>query len=211
MEKEIRRFRCKQCSQSANVCRSCDRGQVYCSDECRAEARKEQNRRAGEKYRRSAEAREKARLRQRRCRARRSVTQHPATSAASVSIPNTKRGRVDRNPHRDCDFCGGQTRTPREWLSVAGEELLGRLARQARGLLPEWPAVGVLMPNTEDLAQTAITSFLLSPNPEYKTATTFDRMSGILFGFLQNHASNERRKFANQSAVWKSVNRTVGR
>lgn len=52
------------------VCRSCDRGQRYCSERCRAKARREQRRAANRRHQRSEEGRLDHRDRQRQYRGR---------------------------------------------------------------------------------------------------------------------------------------------
>ena len=200
MEEEIRWFRCSCCSKDDKVRRACDKGQVYCSAECAAVARKDQDRPSGKKYRLTSKAREKAKLRQQWCRARaranRAVTQQPGGSPTSVSIPNRPSARSDRNPSTDCDLCTHRARTPREWLEVAGEGLLASLTRKASGLLPRWSAPTCPITDPSDLAQDAVTSMLRCSKPEHLLPITFDQMSGLLFGFLQNHVRNARRKCA---------------
>ena len=64
------------------ICRHCDRGQRYCSDTCRVEARRGQRRRANHRHQRSPEGRLDHRDRQRRYRRRRARV----TDQGSVSI-----------------------------------------------------------------------------------------------------------------------------
>lgn len=52
------------------ICRRCDRGHAYCSDQCRAASRREQRRRARQRHERSPEGRLDHRDRQREYRAR---------------------------------------------------------------------------------------------------------------------------------------------
>lgn len=46
----FRFFSCELCEQEAVICKSCDRGQRYCSKECSKEARRESVRAAGRRY-----------------------------------------------------------------------------------------------------------------------------------------------------------------
>ncbi len=55
------------------LCRSCDRGQQYCSDHCRAKARREQRRTANLRHRKTPEGRLDQRDRQRAYRRRRAA------------------------------------------------------------------------------------------------------------------------------------------
>ncbi len=73
-------FSCCFCAASCVVCRSCDRGQRYCSDKCRAGARRRQVREAAQRYQRTRHGAEKHRRRQRDYRAR--SRPRPAGSAA---------------------------------------------------------------------------------------------------------------------------------
>ncbi len=73
----LRRLFCRGpgCGAIFYICRSCYRGQAYCGDRCRQKARREQLRRATQRYQQSEEARLDHRDRQRdyreRCRLRR--------------------------------------------------------------------------------------------------------------------------------------------
>ena len=94
MAKEVvlRRLTCRwpDCGLVFYICNSCYRGQVYCGDQCRKKARRQQRRRADQRYRRSKEAQLDHRDRQReyreRCRLR-GVTDHTsAGTGRSVKI-----------------------------------------------------------------------------------------------------------------------------
>jgi hypothetical protein len=56
---------CKRCWERFYICHRCYRGQSYCSDSCRYQARRQQLREANRRYRRSIEARLDHRDRQR--------------------------------------------------------------------------------------------------------------------------------------------------
>lgn len=60
----LRVFECLRCRRQMFVCRFCDRGYRYCSDECGTVARKEQTRRSQAAYLRDDEGRETHRLNQ---------------------------------------------------------------------------------------------------------------------------------------------------
>jgi hypothetical protein len=62
--------RAHACGAVFYVCRSCDRGQRYCSGRCRDKARREQRRAANRRHQRSAEGRLDHRDRQREYRRR---------------------------------------------------------------------------------------------------------------------------------------------
>ena len=81
------------------ICNSCFRGHRYCGDICRDKARREQLRRADQRYRRSKEARLDHRDRQRdyreRCRLRR-VTDHTSAGrgrSGNIEATWTETGR----------------------------------------------------------------------------------------------------------------------
>jgi len=61
---------CLRCGATFGVCRSCFRGQRYCSDSCRTQARAEQRRESNRRHQRSPEGRDNHRDRQRDYRKR---------------------------------------------------------------------------------------------------------------------------------------------
>jgi hypothetical protein len=68
------------------ICRSCDRGQQYCSDSCRRLARVKQQREASRRYCQSAEGRFNHRLNQRAYRSRLAQARpRPEATATSVT------------------------------------------------------------------------------------------------------------------------------
>ena len=72
-----RLFRCEHCDRGVSICRSCDRGQRYCSRDCSRQARLKAHREANRRYQATARGRELHRRRQARYRARRqAVTDH---------------------------------------------------------------------------------------------------------------------------------------
>lgn len=80
---------CLRCDGLFGLCRSCDRGQRYCGEACRRQARLEQHRRANRRHQSSVEGRLDHRDRQRayRARLRARVTdprRRPATIRASL-------------------------------------------------------------------------------------------------------------------------------
>ena len=73
MAEKLRPVRCKRCNRLFHLCRSCDRGQSYCSDACREGSRQERVERARRKYARSEKGKQNNRDRQRRFRKRKSL------------------------------------------------------------------------------------------------------------------------------------------
>jgi len=65
----------RECREIFFICRSCDRGQQYCSGSCRQLARAQQRRDASRRYWQSADGRFNHRLNQRAYRHRRAQTQ----------------------------------------------------------------------------------------------------------------------------------------
>jgi hypothetical protein len=76
--------RCRACNAAFVICRSCDRGQCYCSPECRAAARREQRRRANRRHQHSPEGRLDHRDRQREYRKR--CAQRRVTDTSSLAV-----------------------------------------------------------------------------------------------------------------------------
>jgi hypothetical protein len=69
------------------ICSHCDRGQSYCSQACRGEARRRQHRAANQRYQRSPEGQLDHRDRQRAYRERRAATRVTDPSSLSVVSP----------------------------------------------------------------------------------------------------------------------------
>jgi hypothetical protein len=70
----LREARCRHCSRIFYVCRYCDRGQAYCSVECRITRQKTIRQRANRRHQTSREGRRDHADRQRRYRLRKKVT-----------------------------------------------------------------------------------------------------------------------------------------
>jgi len=91
-EHTARLARCPRCEEPFSICKHCDRGHVYCSPRCSAEARSESLRRARRRHRQSPEGRldHRDRERDRRRRQRQESTcvgDHPSAPAdASVTV-----------------------------------------------------------------------------------------------------------------------------
>ncbi len=90
-----RMFVCARCRCQAVVCRSCDRGRIYCGRHCATEARREQQREARRRYQSTDRGRALHVERSRRYRERQRVTDHtcqppdhadlvPATAVAPI-------------------------------------------------------------------------------------------------------------------------------
>ena len=92
------------CSGMFFVCSRCDRGQRYCSRECRTAARRQQQRAASGRYQRTEAGREAHRARQQSYRHRR--CRPHVTHQASESISKPGIARLPQPPR--CSICGCQ-------------------------------------------------------------------------------------------------------
>ena len=100
----LRPRRClnQQCNATFALCRSCDRGQRYCSDHCRKRMRRQQLQSAGRRYQASEDGRKAHRHRQCVYRRRKSGTSVTHQGSASITIsPPTPGGSLTR-----CAICG---------------------------------------------------------------------------------------------------------
>lgn len=91
MAEKLRPVHCKRCDRLFHLCRSCDRGQSYCSPLCRQASRQEILEQARRKYARSEQGKKKNRERQRRFRERNSLKllrlQKTVTDPSSQGAP----------------------------------------------------------------------------------------------------------------------------
>ena len=87
------------CARQVVLCRSCDRGQAYCSKACSARSRSERRREARGRYRRTEKGRETGRRRQRRYRIRQAdLARATARAAASETAAEVPSGDVPETP-----------------------------------------------------------------------------------------------------------------
>lgn len=82
------------------VCRSCDRGQAYCSSDCRAAARRAQKRAANGRHQRSPEGKADHRDRQREYRGRLIALRVTDQGSGGGSDLPTLGGNADEEPKR---------------------------------------------------------------------------------------------------------------
>lgn len=109
-----RLYVCPVCGRVESVCRSCDRGQEYCSAECRRQGRRRCNRAASKRYQATPDGAKKHSDRQRRYRARlkakkASVTHQPLTTDREHSTCGNPRSESVESaaPTRySCSECG---------------------------------------------------------------------------------------------------------
>ena len=85
----FRQRRCRACDAVFVICRPCDRGQRYCSAECRVPALREQRRRANRRHQHSPEGRLDHRDRQRQYRQRCAQLRVTDTSSQVLTLPGT--------------------------------------------------------------------------------------------------------------------------
>jgi hypothetical protein len=98
------------------VCRSCDRGQRYCSDRCRDEARRQQRRAANRRHQCSVEGRLDHRDRQREYRRR----------LVALCVTDQGSGGVSELPTLDSDAAEEDTSRPALCLGVVCCMVCGR-------------------------------------------------------------------------------------
>ncbi len=107
-----RLFNCLRCKRQVFICRSCDRGNVYCHSECSKLARRQSMKEAGCRYQQTRRGRQHNAARQRRYRHRKikKVTHQGSHQKAGEPnlTPGKKPSRKGRplSPYYYCDFCG---------------------------------------------------------------------------------------------------------
>ncbi len=94
-----RMFNCGRCHRLVQICRSCDRGNRYCSPRCSDDARRESVRDAGRRYRQTEAARRKNAARQRRYRERR-ARQRREEGATDSPVTQRSRPALGQAPSR---------------------------------------------------------------------------------------------------------------
>lgn len=97
---------CRRCGVQVQICRRCDRGNVYCTTGCAPAARRESLLRAGARYQRSYRGACHHAARQRAWRDRQEVTHQgspAAGTAATVRAPGAGPEARDARPHSTVD------------------------------------------------------------------------------------------------------------
>lgn len=89
---ECRLFQCPWCGEEVVVCRPCDRGQRYCSEECRVAARRKSWREGSRKYQAREEGRANHRRRQKRYRFRRATQERGGEEKAKGGMERKEGG-----------------------------------------------------------------------------------------------------------------------
>jgi hypothetical protein len=113
-EPTYRLYLCCLCAVLVCICSECDHGNIYCSKDCRTQARRASQRRASARYQRTLRGARKHALRQQRWRERRKVTHQGCESseaACSVlgALQTAKESLDARSAQRTsdrCSFCG---------------------------------------------------------------------------------------------------------
>lgn len=116
----LRFFVCACCQQYVHVCQCCDRGQIYCSEECSEKCRKSSQRQASKRYQNTRNGAINHARRQSRYRANNQIVTHQgsapvvsaaeSTSAAAYRVSETCLHLRARPPTivlvPVCHFCG---------------------------------------------------------------------------------------------------------
>lgn len=119
MKKNARRFNCARCHCQVIICSHCDRGNIYCNNQCAQFARAQSVSRAQKKYQPSRRGRFANAHRQQRFRQRQQekVThQGSASDNANVLLPKEMNTRANVSRQRQaaekssthCHFCHGE-------------------------------------------------------------------------------------------------------
>jgi hypothetical protein len=106
----LRIRRCNTCESIFCVCSHCDRGQRYCSDLCRKQARQEQRCAANRRHQQTAFGREAHKLRQRAYRRRQCGPRVTDQGYRLVTLAGSKR----HSNFTQCAICG----QPSEWVEL---------------------------------------------------------------------------------------------
>jgi len=117
MESTGRFYLCQRCRIQVVICRRCDRGQIYCSDDCSKSARCEALRASGRRYQQSSKGRFKHAERNRRYRQRRNKVTHQGSTAPVQDDLLAANLVPDHDQHKlkplsacksevHCHFCG---------------------------------------------------------------------------------------------------------
>ena len=117
MKSTGRFYLCQRCRTQVVICSRCDRGQIYCSDDCSKAARCEALRASGRRYQQSSKGRFKHAARARRYRQRRNKVTHQGSTApaqddllAANSVPDHDQHELKQLPASKsevhCHFCG---------------------------------------------------------------------------------------------------------
>jgi hypothetical protein len=125
----ILRQRVCRCGTTFCICRSCDRGQRYCSEHCRQKARREQRREANRRYQQSLEGRldhrERQQLYRQRLRSGRVTDQGSLQRDSSATMPHETTDHKPPTPSEPrlvvCVRCGrvGYATTSRMELNMS--------------------------------------------------------------------------------------------
>ncbi len=110
-------YLCQRCRTQVIICSRCDRGQIYCSDDCSKAARCEALRASGRRYQQSSKGRFKHAARARRYRQRRNKVTHQGSTApaqddllAANSVPDPDQYEFKplsaSKSDVHCHFCG---------------------------------------------------------------------------------------------------------
>lgn len=117
VQESLRFYLCARCREQVHVCSRCDRGQIYCSEECSEISRRESVRRAGAKYQKTPQGARNHADRQRRHRERNQKVTHQGSDSEEKSadsgdtwlgfrVTERKKPFSTTTPEPYCHFCG---------------------------------------------------------------------------------------------------------
>lgn len=101
------------CAQQFLLCRDCDRGQIYCSTECRCEARRRSRREGSKRYQDTERGKALHAMRQKRYRSKKPSVTHQGShtmAADDLLITTTESGSKEevRTSRNRCTSCSAE-------------------------------------------------------------------------------------------------------
>ena len=110
MDDSARLFNCVRCQRQVVICSDCDRGNIYCAEECSRSARQQSLKMAGQRYQQTLQGKQKHALRQQRYRQRQ---KDKVTHQGSPDLPPDDLLPPELNEHTTasppdiklCHFC----------------------------------------------------------------------------------------------------------
>ena len=109
MEEQARLYLCVRCHRQVVICNHCDRGNIYCAQECSRNARLESHRMASKRYQSTYQGKLNHADRQRRYQERKTekMTHHGSTEMDNDDVINLESDEPDDWPatRHYCHFC----------------------------------------------------------------------------------------------------------
>jgi hypothetical protein len=112
MNTSSRLFNCLRCHRQVMICRSCDRGHIYCGNTCSRQSRQASVKSSRERYQKSFKGKLNNAKRQQRFRTRQKekVTHHTSQetrhASSSMQLKKTRRVKSNVTDGKHCHFCG---------------------------------------------------------------------------------------------------------